>query len=106
VQREDSWTGGSAQPAIGAAPSAWALPLLLADEIDLADLPADSSEALVLERLRRMRLGETVLLHADHDLHPVWRRLHAVAPGEHGWAYALEGPDRWTAEVSRRDLEA
>jgi uncharacterized protein (DUF2249 family) len=52
-----------------------------------------------------MRLGETVLLHADQDLHPLWRRLRAVAPGDHGWAYVLDGPQRWTAEITRRDLD-
>jgi len=103
VQREDLLepTG----PVLAPPPSAWALPLLLTDEIDLADLPPGSRDGLVLQRLRRMRVGETVLLHADHDLHQVWRRLHAVAPGEHGWAYELAGPDRWTAEVTRRDLD-
>ena len=94
-----------AEPLFGPPPAAWALPLLLSDEIDLADLPPDDAQALVVERLRRMRLGETVLLHADNDLHPVWRRLHTVAPGEHGWAYLLAGPQRWTAEVTRRDLD-
>ena len=106
VLREDGWTGSVTAPARGAAPAAWALPLLLGDEIDLADLPPDSREALVLERLRRMRLGEAVLLRADHDLHPLWRRLHAVAPGDHGWAYEVAGPTRWAAEVTRRDLDA
>jgi uncharacterized protein (DUF2249 family) len=106
VQREDGWAGPVTAPASGAAPAAWALPLLLGDEIDLADLPPDSREALVLARLRRMRLGEAVLLRADHDLHPLWRRLHAVAPGDHGWAYEVAGPSRWAAEVTRRDLDA
>lgn len=104
VQREDGWTGAATEPAPHTAPASWALPLLLGDEIDLADLPPDSRDALVLERLRRMRLGETLLLRADHDLHPLWRRLHAVAPGEHGWAYELAGPRHWAAEVTRRDL--
>ena len=105
VQREDGLTGTTERSGAGAPPAAWALPLLLGDEIDLAGLPPDSRDTLVLERLRRMRLGETVLLHADRDLHPVWRRLHAVAPGEHSWAYVVAGPDRWTAEVTRRDID-
>ena len=107
VQREDGREDGQQPdpPPLGPPPAAWALPLLLADEIDLADLPADSRDRLVLERLRRMRLGETVLLHADHDLHPIWQLLHAVLPGDHGWAYEVAGPERWTAEVTRRDLD-
>ena len=105
VQREDDVAGAAPRPAPGAPPAVWALPLLLGDEIDLAGLPPDSRDAMVLERLRRMRLGETVLLHADRDLHPIWQRLHVMAPGEHGWAYVVAGPDRWTAEVSRRDLD-
>jgi uncharacterized protein (DUF2249 family) len=103
VQREDVLAPPG--PALDPPPATWAAPLLLGDEIDLADLPPHSAEPLVLDRLRRMRLGETVLLHADHDLHPVWQRLHAVAPGEHGWAYEVAGPQRWVAEVTRRDLD-
>ena len=103
VQREDAL--GVTGPGGGRPPAAWALPLLLTDEIDLTALPPDSAAPLVLARLRRMRNGETVLLHGDYDLHVVWRRLHAVAPGDHAWSYDRTGPDRWTARVTRRDLE-
>jgi uncharacterized protein (DUF2249 family) len=110
VQREETWVTDTDlhQRATdgAAAPAAWALPLLLAAEIDLDALPHDTCDRLVLTRLQRMRRGETLRLHADHDLHRLWQRLHTLTPGDHGWVYELDGPNHWVAQITRRDLES
>jgi uncharacterized protein (DUF2249 family) len=91
---------GTAEPVDAA--ERWALPLLLSDDIDLASLPSAGRERLLLTRLQRMRRADVVRLHADHDLHPLWRALHTRTRGDHGWVYEQAGPVEWTARVTRR----
>lgn len=102
VRREEHWVtdptaGGSADV------DEWALPLLLSDDIDLAALPVEHQDRLVLQRLQRMHRGESLRLHAAHDLHPLWRRHHSCSPDTHAWVYEADGPSNWIARVTRRD---
>ncbi len=107
VQREESWvTDATAhEPARPTDLASWALPLLLDDDIEIDALPAEGRDVLVLERLRRMRPGESVRLHAGHDLHPLWLRHQRGSRGAHAWVYEENGPRRWSVRVTRRHLE-
>ncbi len=107
VQREEAWVCDPASPADPARSdvAGWAVPLLLADDIELDALPVEDRDVLVLERLRRMRAGETLRLHADHDLHGLWRRHTRGSRGTHAWVYEQTGP-RWSVRVTRRDPHA
>jgi uncharacterized protein (DUF2249 family) len=84
----------------------WALPLLLRGDIDLDALPETVRDALVLGRLQRMRRGETLRLHASHDLHDLWRRHHRLDAASHAWVYEQSGPTEWVARVTRRADDA
>jgi uncharacterized protein (DUF2249 family) len=104
VRREECWVADpSAGATVGVETEAWAVPLLLTDDIDLDALPAEHVSSLVLGRLQRMRAGETVRLHARHDLHELWRRHHAGSSDTHAWVYEADGPDDWIARITRRD---
>jgi uncharacterized protein (DUF2249 family) len=104
VRREERWI---ADPTVGAADTVhleeWAVPLLLTDDIDLDALPAEHRSNLVIARLQRMHPGDTLRLHADHDLHALWRRHHAGSPDTHAWVYEADGPADWIARITRRD---
>lgn len=104
VRREERWV---TDPTVGAMDSAeieqWAVPLLLTDDIDLDALPAEHVNRLVLRRLQRMRPGDTIRLHAGHDLHALWRRHHIGSPDTHAWVYEADGPSDWTARITRHD---
>ena len=101
IRREERWV---ADPTTGATDSVyleeWAVPVLLSDDIDLDALPAEHLSNLVLRRLQRMRPGETVRLHAGHDLHGLWRRHHASSPDTHVWVYEVAGPADWIARIT------
>jgi uncharacterized protein (DUF2249 family) len=103
VRREQRWATDPASGAGDADIAAWALPLLLGDEVDVDALPVEHRDTLVLQRLQRMRQGDTLLLHASHDLHPLWRRQHAFWSHSHGWVYEQEGPTEWLARITRRE---
>jgi uncharacterized protein (DUF2249 family) len=109
VRREESWatdpaTGTDGTDGVdGVDLAAWALPLLLGDDIDLDALPVEHRDSLVLQRLQWMHPGDTLLLRASHDLHPLWRRQHALSSRAHGWVYEQAGPTDWRARITRRD---
>jgi uncharacterized protein (DUF2249 family) len=104
IRREESWIRN---PSSGTVTDAdlddWALPLLLSGDIVLDALPVEDRDTLVLHRLQQMRGNESLRLHAGYDLHPLWRRLHRCNPHSYIWVYEQDGPDQWTARVTRRD---
>lgn len=105
IRREDHWLIDPTAEGQAGQAEAWAMPLLLTDDVDLDALPAEHLTHLVLARLQRMRPGETVRLRAGHDLHELWRRQHARSPDTHAWGYEADGPSEWIARITRRDSD-
>jgi uncharacterized protein (DUF2249 family) len=70
--------------------------------IDLDALPGGPGFDAVLERLVRMKPGETVELRAGMDLGPMWQRLSRADPGGYGIAVLQNGPAQWRVEVTCR----
>lgn len=105
VRREESWLTDPAGDPTRAELQDWALPLLFGDVIDLDALPPDHHDALVRQRLAWMRPEDTVWLESAHDLHPLWRQLHACDHHGHAWVYEAEGPPRWRARITRRSAD-
>jgi uncharacterized protein (DUF2249 family) len=77
-------------------------PLTEGPEIDLDVLPREFADRAMLERFSRLRPGDRVLVHSGWALDGLWRLMACGQPGEYGWVYLQEGPDRWRAEVTRR----
>lgn len=73
------------------------------DVIDLDALPDVEAVPAALERLSRLRCGEQVEIHYGRDLQPLWRQLRRREPDGYGWGYLQEGPDRWRAQITRRE---
>jgi uncharacterized protein (DUF2249 family) len=80
-------------------------PLTEGPEVDLDDLPQEFARRAALERLSRLRQGERLLVKSSFELDGLWNALSSGRPGEYGWAYLEEGPERWRAEVTRRAPE-
>jgi uncharacterized protein (DUF2249 family) len=70
--------------------------------IDLDQLPGEQGFDAVLERLVRMKPGETVELRAGIDLGPLWQRLCRADPGGYGIALLQNGPTQWRVEITCR----
>jgi len=56
----------------------------------------------VMDRLLRLRAGEGVELHSSRDPYAVWQRMDRACPGDYGFAYLQDGPERWRVQVTRR----
>jgi uncharacterized protein (DUF2249 family) len=80
-------------------------PLVEGGDVDLDVLPPEFAHRAAMERLGRMRPGEGVRLTASHELDGVWAALAGRLPGEYGWMYLEEGPERWQADITRRAPE-
>jgi uncharacterized protein (DUF2249 family) len=70
--------------------------------IDLDALPAAQVVDAVVDRLVRLRSGERFELHSSSDPYAVWQRMNRVCPGDYGFDYLQEGPDRWRVRITRR----
>jgi uncharacterized protein (DUF2249 family) len=78
-------------------------PVTEGPEIDLDALPRGYADRAALERFSRMRPGEQLLLRASWDLDGLAGLVARAWPREFGWACLEAGPDRWAAEVVRRE---
>jgi uncharacterized protein (DUF2249 family) len=77
-------------------------PITEGPDIDLDDLPAESTHAAALERLSRLRPGESVTVGRSEDLGSLWTALSRGHPDDFAWACLEEGPVHWRARVTRR----
>jgi uncharacterized protein (DUF2249 family) len=80
-------------------------PLTEGPEVDLDVLPREFAHRATVERFSRLRPGEKLLLRSNRELDGLWNVLSSGRPGDYGWAYLEEGPERWRAEVTRRAPE-
>ena len=80
-------------------------PLTEGPEVDLDVLPREFAHRAALERFSRLRPGERLLIRAGRELDGLWSLVASRWPGEYGWVYLEEGPERWRAEVTRRAPE-
>jgi uncharacterized protein (DUF2249 family) len=80
-------------------------PLTEGPEVDLDALPREFAHRAAHERFSRLRPGEKLLLRSTRELDGLWNVLSCSRPGEYGWAYLEEGPERWRAELTRRAPE-
>ena len=65
-------------------------------------LPAGQLVDAAVDRLVRLRSGERIELRSSRDPHEVWRRMDRACPGDYGFDYLQDGPDRWRVQVTRR----
>jgi uncharacterized protein (DUF2249 family)/hemerythrin-like domain-containing protein len=77
-------------------------PITEGPEFDLDDLPRASAHSAALDRLSRLRPGESVLVCCQDDLQSLWVALSRAHPGEFGWVCLDEGPAVWRARITRR----
>lgn len=77
-------------------------PLVEGPVIEMDLLREDQAEPAVLNRLTRLRAGESVELRSQRDPHLVWVRLQARDPGGHDWQVTQDGHS-WSVIVRRRD---
>ncbi len=78
-------------------------PVTEGPEIDLDALPREHADGAALERFSRMRPGERLILRAGWDLDGLGALVARAWPREFGWACLEAGPERWSAEVTRRE---
>jgi uncharacterized protein (DUF2249 family) len=90
-----------ATASLGGHPHEW-YALTQGPVIDLDALPAGPGFDAVLDRLVRMKPGETVELRAGIDLGPMWQQLCRADPGGYGIALLQNGPTRWRVEITCR----
>jgi uncharacterized protein (DUF2249 family) len=90
-----------ATTSLGSRPHEW-YSLTQGPVIDLDALPGGPGFDAVLDRLLRMKPGQSLELRAGIDPGPTWQRLSRVDPGGYGIALLQNGPAQWRIEIRRR----
>jgi uncharacterized protein (DUF2249 family) len=90
-----------ATASLGGHPHEW-YALTQGPVIDLDALPGGPGLDAVLDRIVRMKPGETVELRAGIDLGPLLQRVSRADPGGYGIALLENGPTQWRVEVTCR----
>ena len=80
-------------------------PMTEGSVLDLDVLPREFAQRAAVERFLRLRPGERIVVRSRRELGGLWSALSSRLPGEIGWVYREEGPERWQAEVTRRAPE-
>jgi hypothetical protein len=70
--------------------------------LEVDGLPAGQLVDAAVDRLVRLRSGEQIGLRSSRSPHEVWRRMDRACPGDYGFDYLQDGPDRWRVQVTRR----
>ncbi|HST64019.1 MAG TPA: hemerythrin domain-containing protein [Mycobacteriales bacterium] len=74
--------------------------------MDLDGLPAAQVVNAVADRLLRLSPGERFELRSSTDPYAIWQRMNRIRPGDYGFDYLQDGPDRWRVQVTRRPAPA
>lgn len=70
--------------------------------LELDAPPAGQVLDAVVDCLVRLRSGERLELRSGSDPYEVSRRMDRACPGDYGFDYLQDGPDRWRVQVTRR----
>ncbi len=69
--------------------------------LDVRSLAPRDRHAQIFARLAELPAGGSLVLVNDHDPRPLWYQLQAEQPGQFGWTYAEQGPERWRVRIER-----
>jgi uncharacterized protein (DUF2249 family) len=69
--------------------------------LDVREVPPPARHPKIFAALDGLQSGERVRLVNDHDPKPLYYQIMAERPGQFGWAYQEEGPERWVVLITR-----
>ena len=74
--------------------------------IDVQSLPPRERHPRIFAALAHLAPGEAITIVNDHDPKPLRYQLEAEHPGEYGWNYVEQGPERWQVTIARTTAAA
>lgn len=73
-----------------------------ASHVDVRELHPKDRHPLIFDHLGRLQPGEKITLLNDHDPAPLRYQLDGMFPGQYGWEYVEQGPDRWAVDITSK----
>ena len=74
------------------------------ETLDATKIEPRFKHPTIFEKYENLAVGESFILHNDHDPKPLYYQFTAEKGEEFGWEYLQEGPDVWEVKISK--LEA
>jgi uncharacterized protein (DUF2249 family)/quercetin dioxygenase-like cupin family protein len=75
-------------------------------EIDLCLLDRAERHPLVFAAFDRLAVGESFVIHNDHDPQPLRMQIEQMREGEMSWEYIDRGPETFSIRITRAALPA
>ncbi|GAB1450237.1 DUF2249 domain-containing protein [Draconibacterium sp.] len=73
--------------------------------LDATKIEPRYKHATIFQTYEDLAVGESFILHNDHDPKPLYYQFTAEKGKEFGWEYLLEGPDDWEVKISKLKVE-
>ncbi|MBS1547520.1 MAG: DUF2249 domain-containing protein, partial [Bacteroidetes bacterium] len=79
------------------------------DILDVTTLAPAVKHSTIFGRIAKLKEGESLVIHNDHDPAPLRHQLGHTHPGTIGWEYLEKGPEWWKVKITKiapRNAEA
>lgn len=73
--------------------------------LDATKIEPRYKHATIFQTYEDLAVGESFILHNDHDPKPLYYQFTAEKGKEFGWEYLLKGPDDWEVKISKLKVE-
>ncbi len=71
--------------------------------IDVTQLQPTEKHPAIFDAFDKISLGESVIIHNDHDPKPVYYQLLNLKGNCFSWTYLAKGPEVWEIEIKKSD---
>ena len=79
--------------------------LLNSQILDVTILPPQLKHATIFSKFDKLKAGESMIIHNDHDPKPLYYQFIAERGNIFTWQYLLNGPLYWEVKISKRNLD-
>jgi regulator of cell morphogenesis and NO signaling len=73
--------------------------------LDATKIEPRFKHATIFQTYEDLTVGESFILHNDHDPKPLYYHFTAEKGKEFGWEYLKKGPDDWDVKISKLKVE-
>ncbi|MDP2337509.1 MAG: DUF2249 domain-containing protein [Bacteroidota bacterium] len=75
------------------------------ETLDVTKIEPRFKHSTIFQTYEDLPVGESFIIHNDHDPKPLYYQFSAEKGKEFGWEYLLQGPEFWEVKISKLKVE-
>lgn len=75
------------------------------DVLDVTKIEPRFKHPTIFQKYEDLPVGDSFILHNDHDPKPLYYQFTAEKGKEFGWEYVQRGPEVWQVKISKLKVE-